>query len=67
MSGSQIINLDEVASNGVVHVVRSVLLPPLGDLFSTVKWTPALQTAFYMLESANEPVFTNSTNILRFN
>lgn len=60
-SGSQITNLDEVASNGIVHVVSSVLLPPLGDLYSTVKWTPALQTAFAMLQSANDPLFSNGS------
>lgn len=38
-----IINLDEMASNGIVHVVRSVLFPPHGDLNATLQWTPALQ------------------------
>lgn len=60
-SGSEISNLDEIAANGVVHVVRSVLLPPLGDFYSVVKWTPALQTAFSMLESVDDPAFTNET------
>ncbi|XP_032779429.1 transforming growth factor-beta-induced protein ig-h3 [Daphnia magna] len=60
-SGSQISNLDELASNGVVHVVRSVLLPPLGDFYSVVKWTPALQTTFSMLQSVADPAFTNKS------
>lgn len=52
-SGSMITNLDEMSGNGVVHVVQSVLFPPLGDLNSVVKWTPALQTSFEWLEAAN--------------
>ena len=53
-----------MASNGVVHVVRSVLLPPLGDFYSVVKWTPALQTAFSMLDSVADPLFTNSRSYI---
>ena len=63
-SGTTITNLDEMASNGVVHIVSSILFPPLGDLYSTVKWTPALQTAFTLLQSLvdEEPdLFTDSS------
>ena len=51
-SGSQILNLDETASNGVVHVVRSVLFPPHGDLNATVHSTPALRAATSLLQIA---------------
>ena len=64
-SGTTITDLDEMAGNGVVHVVGSVLFPPLGDLYSTVKWTPALQTAFTLLQSLvdEEPDLFTDTSI----
>lgn len=51
-SGSTIIDLDETASNGVVHVIHSVLFPPIGDLNVTVQSTPALRASSVLLESS---------------
>jgi len=66
-SGSQIINLDESASNGVVHIVRSVLSPPNGDLYTTVQWTPALQMSFGLLQNAFiSDLFNESATVTAF-
>lgn len=54
-SGSQIVNLDESTSDGVVHVVSSVLSPPNGDLNATVQWTPALKMSFDLLRNTIIP------------
>ena len=51
--------MDEEVSNGVVHVVRSVLSPPNGDLITTVQWTPALQMSFGLLQNALIPDLFN--------
>lgn len=40
--GSVATNLDEVASNGVVHVIDRVLYAPYGDLTSTLALSPLL-------------------------
>jgi len=56
--------LDVEASNGVVHVVRSVLSPPNGDLITTVQWTPALQMSFGLLQNALIPDLFNESEII---
>ena len=52
-SGNQMLNVDELASNGAVHVVRSVLFPPFADLNATVHATPALRAATSLMDASN--------------
>lgn len=63
-SGSTIIDLDETASNGVVHVIHSVLFPPIGDLNVTVQSTPALRASSVLLESSTNADLNGGTIFL---
>lgn len=47
--GSVAMNLDEEASNGVVHVIDRVLYAPYGDLTSTLALSPLLTTITSLL------------------
>ena len=53
VSGAQVTMADKMASNGIIHVVDKVMLPPYGTVVDTVKVDPMLSTLLTAVQAAN--------------
>lgn len=49
VEGCKIVNFDNVASNGVMHILDEVLIAPIGNLFMTLKKNPDFSIFFNFL------------------
>ena len=52
IEGSEIIQFDRKASNGVIHVINKVMVPPTGDIVDLVVKTQAVSTLLSLVQRA---------------
>ena len=52
IQGSQITEFDRTASNGVIHVIDTVMLPPTGDIVDYVANATELSTLYSLVGQA---------------
>ena len=52
IEGSEIIQFDRKAINGVIHVINKVMVPPTGDIVDLVVKTPAVSTLLSLVQRA---------------
>ncbi|XP_052809544.1 transforming growth factor-beta-induced protein ig-h3-like [Mya arenaria] len=52
VQGSEVIEFDKVASNGVIHVLNNVMLPPEGDIVDIVTKTSNVSTLLSLVQQA---------------
>ena len=52
VEGSQVIALDKTASNGIIHVLNKVMMPPEGDIVDIVAKTPEVSTLLSLVQQA---------------
>ncbi|XP_060597006.1 protein sll1483-like [Ruditapes philippinarum] len=52
VQGSQVIALDKVASNGIIHVLNKVMMPPEGDIVDIVAKTSDVSTLLSLVQQA---------------
>jgi len=52
IEGSKIIEFDRTASNGVIHVLESVMMPPEGDIVDIVAKTADVSTLLSLVQQA---------------
>lgn len=59
VNGASVISADNLASNGVIHVINTVLMPPTGNIVQTAQ----ANTNFSYLVAAVTRASTGSTNV----
>ena len=52
VNGAHITEFDRQASNGVIHVIDHVMIPPTGDIVDIVSNTPELSTLLSLVAQA---------------
>ena len=52
VNGAHITEFDREGSNGVIHVIDHVMIPPTGDIVDIVSNTPELSTLLSLVSQA---------------
>lgn len=52
VSGSQVIHADIKASNGIIHAINNVMMPPAGDIVDIVSKTADVSTLLSFVSKA---------------
>ncbi|XP_052828561.1 stabilin-2 [Octopus bimaculoides] len=53
IEGCQLVNADNVASNGILHIINDVMLPPTDNLYETIKRIPRYSIMASLLKKSN--------------